>query len=982
MFRNDSHRPTRTPGPSNVVAREGERSQLARLLDELEEQRGRLCLLSGEAGIGKTTLIEDFMQEAKRRDHVVCAGHCYDFLSRSPYTAWVSILRELNLVTKHETEHVEELLTSSERTENLPVQEHPHSAVTRLLTNIAREKPPVLVIEDIHWADQASLDLLRFATRHPVEYTILVVATYRDTEIGQDSYLYQLLPALIRDSQAELIELRRLSEASIRDFVGRLYHLPAGDIARLTAFTFRLAQGNPLFTCELLRSLERDDLLVERGDGWALGNLDNLRVPPLIRQTIDHRLSKLSDRVHHGLGVAAVIGEIVPFSLWHSSSGIPENELADITHEAMQASILIEAPRDSEFRFSHELVREAIYQNLSIPQRRSVHQKIGELLAADPVSDPGAVASHFREAGDDRAAGWHLRAGVHAHALYAPHDAVVHLNHAMTGSGHLSIDEQRLAHATRARSFTLIGEFDRARFDLESSLKLARSQGNTHAEWEATIELGMLWAERDCNRNYAYLRDSLDLAQTTGDPVTVGKSLNRIGNWYLNNEEPSRAETHHREALQRFTMVSDQGGIADTLDLLGLTQYMGGNLPQSAANLREAISLFRNLDRRQGLSSSLVNLMVCAGSHETVTMLPASIEPDEALGSGQEAITIARDIGWRAGESYALSHLASYLATRGDYHRAQEAAELAKRIAVEIDHREWICASDLTLGWIYLDLHQVSRARAHVEQSRAIGRELDSMFWYRSATAALARVHLYLGDAYRARAILDECLPPNDAMETIAERSCWLVYADLALISGDGEASLNIVDRLINTAVGLGAGDVIPALWKSRADALLRIHQIDEAIELLQLARDRAATLDWPILVFSIDTVYARALLQRNDVQAASSVVHDAQNVIQRIAGQIPDGAARNSFLQEARSQLPAISRQRISHTRFQPLDLTPRETEILRLVASGKTDREIADQLSISPRTVTNHVSNIFNKLGVNSRAAATAQAIRSELI
>lgn len=967
--------------PGSIVGRDDERARLREIIDEVERSRGQLVLISGEAGIGKTALIEHVIACAEDRPWFVLTGHCYDFLAQTPYAPWIAVLRSLLRAVDHPPGILGENFEATGRLDEILDRDQFFESVSQLLEIASQSRPVLIVIEDLHWADQASLELLRFLTRYPIEHAMMVIGSYRDDELDHRSHLFPLLHSLIRDGHAYRIHLQRLQESSIEEIVSTTFDLTDRDRERLTRFVHRLAEGNPFYTWEMLRSLELDGLLRHASGRWILGDLSAVPVPALVRQMIDARLAALSPETRAGLEIASVIGGDVSFDLWLEVAGIDESDLATVTGEATQAHLLIELPRATEFRFSHELVREALYQGLNLPRRRALHRAVAESLLHAETVDPSVIASHFRAADDPRAVEWLLKAGIHAYAVYATHDAIAHLTGALERAGHLDRVERTQAYTTRAHAFQMTGDFERAQRDLETALELAREGDDERAEWHALIDLGMLWAQRDYQRTYDFLRRALDLARTIDDVSILAGSLNRMGNWHLNNDEPARSEAFHLEALEIFRRSDDESAIADTLNLLGVTRYMM-NIPElSASNYREAISLYRKLDRRQGLSSSLVDLMLTGGSYETTTVVPA-VEPDgDSITHGEEALAIARDIGWRAGETYALSQTALALGLRGSYRRALEMAEQSLAIATNIAHRQWAAAAHLSLGSIYLDL-LLPEARSHLVTSRALSQEINSRFWHRMATGLLARHYYLLGDVYAARTILDETLSRDIQMLTIGERTCWLVRAELELAGGDAEASLDIADRLIATAHENRPADVIPELWRVRSTALLSLQRSDEAIETLREAREWAARAGWAPLLWRIDIALARAYSQSGAESDASSSLKEAEQTVEGLARHLPKARLQSSFLAQARSRFPDHVRGPVRRDGFSPLDLSVREVEVLRMIADGHTDREIAQLLSISPRTVTNHVSNIFNKLGVNSRAAAAAHAIRNQII
>src|SRR5258708_39035054 len=182
------------------------------------------------------------------------------------------------------------------------------------------------------------------------------------------------------------------------------------------------------------------------------------------------------------------------------------------------------------------------------------------------------------------------------------------------------------------------------------------------------------------------------------DPLTLAHSLNRLGNWHVNIEQPREALRYHQEALTLFQQAHDSPGIAETCDLLGMASTLGGDLVQGAAYCQQAVALFQELDDRQGLASSLTLLAELGGIYQSETMVPATISFAESLPFGEQAPKISRDIGQRPAEAYTLFSLAHYLGPHGEYARALEMAQAGLALPGQIAHPPRITFGDGILG--------------------------------------------------------------------------------------------------------------------------------------------------------------------------------------------------------------------------------------------------------------------------------------------
>ena len=400
-----------------LVGRDREQDVLRDHLAAAIANHGSLVLLGGEAGVGKTALAETICREATGQGALVLVGRCYDLTETPPYGPWVELFGRY---------------TSGDDSPALPAAFARRGAVGEVasqgalfqqtldfLSAMPARRAVVLLLDDIHWADPASLDLLRVLARSASALPLLVLATYRADEVPRRHPLYALLPQLVRESHAGRVDLRPLDDHVVRSLCVRQYHLPGPDLERLVRYLQSRAEGNALFTGELLRSLAESGTLRREGEAWWLDDLQHAALPPLLRQVIDRRVARLDAESQRVLALAAVIGQEASLVVLGPFAETDDESLLAAIAAACEAHLLIEAPDGLQVRFAHALIREALYEGISPARRRLMHRDIAELLAAAPQPDVDAVAAHFQRASDRRAVTWLIRAGERAQLAYA-----------------------------------------------------------------------------------------------------------------------------------------------------------------------------------------------------------------------------------------------------------------------------------------------------------------------------------------------------------------------------------------------------------------------------------------------------------------------------------------------------------------------------------------------------------------------------------
>jgi tetratricopeptide (TPR) repeat protein len=255
----------------------------------------------------------------------------------------------------------------------------------------------------------------------------------------------------------------------------------------------------------------------------------------------------------------------------------------------------------------------------------------------------------------------------------------------------------------------------------------------------------MLWAGRDYTRAGAYLQQALEIARGLDDASALAQSLNRVGNWHGTLERPLESAELHRQALSLFESSGDEAGIASTLDLLGMANLIRGDYHTSTDYYRRAIAYFERLNDQAGLASSLATLPIRGGCYHGDCSPPVDALDVAAL-EGYRAIEIARRIGWRSGESFALWDLAKAVGPAGHYREALALAQQSLDIVNDIDHLQWRTATEFVFGSIYLDLLAVTPALERLERAHQLAAESGSLFWQKHTAAGLARALIAAGD--------------------------------------------------------------------------------------------------------------------------------------------------------------------------------------------------------------------------------------------
>ncbi len=435
------------------VGRDVEVKTLRSGLDAALAGRGRILLLVGEPGIGKTRTSEELVTYARMRGAQVLWGRCYEGEGAPPYWPWVQVIRSYvhdcdpqTLASEMGPGASDIAAVVSEVRARLPGLPEPtrldpdqarfrlFDGVASFLRSAARRQPLVLVLDDLHWADKASLLLLQFLARELGTDRLLLLGTYRDVELRRQHPLAETLAELARNPLCERILLRGLAHADVARFIeATTGNAPADG---LVDAVFRETEGNPFFVHEVVRLLAADGRL-ERppaGRSWSL------EIPQGVREVIGRRLNRLSEDCNQALAVASVIGREFDLATLQRVAELSEERLLETLDEAIAARVVGDVPESiGRYRFSHALVRETLYEELNTPRRVRLHARVGAVLEE---LHRGADGPHLAEishhcfqavqaGGVERAVEAATRAGEWAVGRLAHEEAALHYERAV-----------------------------------------------------------------------------------------------------------------------------------------------------------------------------------------------------------------------------------------------------------------------------------------------------------------------------------------------------------------------------------------------------------------------------------------------------------------------------------------------------------------------------------------------------------------------
>ncbi|MGV9629642.1 helix-turn-helix transcriptional regulator [Streptomyces sp. NPDC003487] len=981
--------------------------------DELEALRDALAraaagepqalLIAGEAGVGKTRLVEEFAMAACHAGAVIAVGGCVeigaDGLPFAPFSAALRALRrELpDAFAAAAAGQEEELARLLPELGEAGPGRHDEEGMARLfeltarvLQEVAADRTVVVALEDLHWADASTRHLLAYLLRTLRSGRLVVLGTYRSDDIHRRHPLRPLLAELDRLRTVRRLDLARFTRDEVcRQIAGIIATEP--DPAQVDDI-FERSDGNAFFV---------EELAVAADAGCCTGLTDTLRDLLLVR------VEALPESAQRVVRVVAEGGSTVEYRLIAAVASLTEDDLIEALRAAVNASILIPTPAGDGYRFRHSLVREAVSDDLLPGERSRLNRRYAEALEADPTLVPAdqramRLASYWYHAHDPaKALPAVLDASVTARRRHAYSEQLGLLERAMELWDAVPEDVRArlrpLDHAeaypacgcdpeaTPLRYLDLMAEAavaGRLAMERERALKITKRALRLLEDDPDPLRAAWFWSQRSRLVQALARGDGWDELATAQElvrglpPSTVhAEVLTVAAGWSMLHKPGAEALAAAERAVQYARMVGARSVELNARLTLGGLMVDSGAVDDGLAEMRRVLEQAV----REGVPS-------VAG--RAYVNLPSELE---SVGRSREAAALLRDgaayartYGLLDSESWVWGNLSDSLYSLGEWDGAAQAAENALRRGQSAKPQG---AAALCLAHLALARGQVTEAERRLQAARGHFGSHDPMpqQWLPVARIAVgvAAAQGRLADARAALArALDAGTPPG------THRYAWPLLLAAATAEADAlalpaarDGREQALDRVLTTVKKL-----------TTAAPIWHAHEQWVRAELLR-AEGRATPATWSPVVTAFEALERPYDLARVRHRLAEALVteggddeRDRATELLRLSHAVAEHLGARPLADSVarlarRARLPLTGPAQAAPAPADPaeaLGLTTRERDVLRLVSAGRTNRQIAEELFISPKTASVHVSNILAKLGVSGRGEAAAVAHR----
>jgi ATP/maltotriose-dependent transcriptional regulator MalT len=944
-----------------VVGRAEQRARLGQILDDVIDDGSRFVIIGGDAGAGKTTVVEAFVADlfgplADRKAQLI-RGQCVPMGEEGlPYAPIVGALRDLE--NQHGREQIVEWagagrqvlgallpdVGAAPRGNDDTIRLQLFEAVTMLLERASENGPLVVIMEDIHWADESTRHVLRFLARALAEAPVMIITTYRTDELTRRHPLRPFLAEVGRFPGTVRVEVPSLERAEVAELLTQLMERPPSNV--VIDLVYRRSEGIPYFVEELTRSAAR-------------GCID---MPDTLRDALNVRVLSLSDRAQQTLQLAAVAGNRVDHELLAVAADAPDGDLESQLREAIDASVL--TVDETGYCFRHALLREVIHDDLLPGQHARLHARFAKILEEHPElmsaeAAPLEIAHHWNAAHEvNKAFRWALTAAESGSAAF--HEALKLYERALELWDQVD-DPESVAgpHASllmrAAYAAEDAGEIDRSLGLVNAALGELDPNNDTGERIEALLVKARTTASLMSAGGVEPLREALVLLPEDADPKLRARVLEMLARRTMLSGDVQRGIEFSQQAVEAAALADSDSVTANAWITLGTSLAAAGQEEEGLAAFERVSHLARSNTR------TLLRFYVNYSD-----ALNHVGRYDDAARQAMSGVDVARELGMERSVGAMLAgNAAEPLLALGEWTRASAMIERALELDPPAHHHAHL---RLLQAWLHVWRGQLDEADAVLAEFRPLISDEQLSPQYNSQAIRTDAEHaMAVGDHQRAWSDVKVFF---DHWELYERTQCYPLLAV-------GAAAARVLDQregteersaLVRNLLDHRAMQVrVRAFWEP-----LIIAELDDTAGGWRSAWDQLAAQPAPahLRPYAGLRLGQHLVAERERVEAKEVLATASEGAVALGSTLLAD---RISALAQRAGFVVALPRE------GSPVaGLTPRELEVLQLVAAGRSNGEIGTALFISTKTASVHVSNILAKLGVNGRGEAAALAHR----
>lgn len=815
------------------------KAELSRLKSELREVRKSGCkalFIAGETGIGKTTLVKEFKKYASKEGFNFLEGNAH-FETSEPYLPFKKAFDRYEKKGRGYEKKLDPKEVFSYRgmkKDDELFHDERHSAFFEFMKELrkrAKKAPVVISLDDLQWSDAATLELLYYMINNLKDTPVFLVCTYRPEEISSSHPFYNIRNRLSRQQRYEEIELKPFGLENTRKL---LYSITNNSRLSndLVEQIYQITEGTPLYIIEFT------DLLIKEGkitEDPAITQLDEdrLNIPKVIEDVIKRRLTINTSKDGRNLiDLGSVIGDDIPFELLLNCSRMDKLDLLDTIDELLKQDIWVEDAEDGSYSFSHFLINEVAYQNISAVKKEKLHlfvaDKIKEFYENQINEYYSDIAYHYRR-GDkpERAVEYYLKAGEEPESVFAHEDAIMMYENALE----LEVEDSE----KRIIILDKLGEVHKIIGEYEESLRYFEKVMDEGMGQRLKLKVlreksGILVNQGQYDEALKTIEECLSICEEN-DKIRC-KLLNSKGWIYMLLGDLNDASKVFEKEIKVATELGEKKDIGQAIHDSGTVELQKGKLDTSLERLNKALEIRENAGDIKGMAATLNN----------IGMIYWYKDLDKALEYYEQSLKIRKKTGEKRYVSMALNNIGSLYIPKGHFDKALRYQERSLEIKESIGDKGGVAMSLVNIGNIYFEKGEIDIALEYYERSLKIRENIGDK---RGVAASISNIGMVYRFKNKVEQALDHYERTFDLCEEIGEKQTLIdIYSELGLTYvdiGKQEIAMKHAEKAFELCVDSGADAlkgqvhrVLGVINRKKGDLDTAENELMEARELLE----------------------------------------------------------------------------------------------------------------------------------------------------
>ncbi len=922
-----------------LIDRAEEMQVLREAADRAAGGQGSVVFLYGEAGIGKTRLARELGAYARSRGMQVLSGRCPALFRMDgvpPYVLWeevikdymdVCTLEELYKVIGSYPIEVSKLIPELEKKLRLVPQSFPlspeHSrdrlfeAVSQFITNISREAPLLVILDDLQWTDQSSLLLLHYLARGVYKESLLLLGAYRDTYVDKKHPLSPVLKELNRERLLQSVPMKRLSFDDALEMIKRI--LEQDDVSKeFCKLVYEKTRGNPFFVEEVIKSLKEEEVIYCAKNKWKIREISKIEFPETVKDVIKARISRLDDECQRVLTLASFVGKDFTFEALRGVTGFKEDKLLKLMGKMLRTGLIKARVTRGEdvCSFTDIIVRDVVHEEVNPLERRRLHRVVGSALekvyAKNIDEHLGELALHFLEGGDkEKSLDYFLRAGEKTAEIYANSEAASYFQSALK-----LLKEKEGELEQRGRVLERLGDIRMILFELEAGLKY---WNDALLLWEQLQEkekvsrlhrkiANVLWGEMDdTEKAKDHYNKALKILETAPESVELASlyvdmatqiSVKRPG-------DMAEALSWAEKGFELAKKLNAYEVIARSYTSLGGVLVWTGDKKKGLEYLERALKV--------ALDNGYIETALHAYIARAIG-LPAE-EYERRLECWEKGFELAKRVGHIGGISWFSAVLARVCIEMGNVNKALLLAEESVGLSRKSGSLIHLNLSLYSLGFAYQILGEWNKSEQYYKEALSISQRLDDYESIERGYGWIGWFHLDKGEYIKARENFEKMYEVCEKAGVKYDQmhaSRWLIWTYIEV--GEIRKAKNLLDSLYKFAVETKDKDCIAKADALRAMLFRAQKRWKESIEHFEKSLQEHEAINarrWNIYLFAkmVLREYARVYLERDqegDKEKAHHLLNQALGIFQKMGAkkEIEKVKSRLAYIETGREMV------------------------------------------------------------------------------